>query len=146
MRTIILQDGSQLQGKVIGFEKGIYTLETLHLGRIQLHEDKITSITSPGFSAQATSPQRFQQEMLSVQQNIMSDPGMVNDIMSLSQDEEILSLLNDPELMQDVMNFNMEKLKNNPKLLQLMQNPKMQQLMNKASQKMPATLPMPVSQ
>ena len=144
-RTIVLKDGSQLKGNVIAFANGVYTIETLHLGQVQIHEDKIVSITSQGYAAQNPTPKTVQQEMLNMQQNLMSDPDIANDIMNLSQDEEILNLMNDPELMNDIMNFNTEKLQNNPKLQQLMQNPKMQQIMNKASQKIPATLPSSVS-
>ena len=46
MRIITLKDGSKIKGKLIQVQDSIYTIETNHLGVINLHESNIIAITS----------------------------------------------------------------------------------------------------
>lgn len=136
VKSIQLSDGSTIQGKIVGMNNGVYTIDTPAMGTIELSEDKVMSIGAPGMASNAGAPagmnaQGMQQQVMQMQQQIFADPNMMAEIQAMAQDPEIMQLLSDPALMQAATQMDVNGVSNNPNAQRLMQNPKMQELMQK---------------
>jgi len=145
-KIITLKDGSVLKGTVVHMKDGTYTLETSNLGRIDIPESNVLSITSPKTSSaqqqltagKDSSKAQLQDQVQQIQGNIITDPELMTDLQNMLNDESIKSMLSDPKLMDDVLSYDPERIQQNNNVQRLMQNPKMQNLMNKVHQKIPA--------
>lgn len=142
-QLILLNDGSIIKGNVIGVENQKYIISTNNLGKIEVAESDIQSITNEN-AAQATQQPAIQNtlgntstlgslgmsgQMQQMQNTLMSDPQMMAEIQTMLQDEELMAILSDPAIMKDLMSQDPATIQNNPKIMQLMNNPKMQALM-----------------
>ena len=144
LKIITLKGGSTLKGEVIQLKDGIYTLEILDLGRMNVPESNIQSITSsetPGSqysqSDGSNSLQKAQvkSQVNQIQKNILSDPGLMIELQNILNDGEVKAMLSDPKLLNDVLSYDPEKIQQNDNVQDLMQNEKMQKLMEKIRQK-----------
>lgn len=129
VREIVLKDGSIITGTVRSFDGDTYVIESDSLGTVSLDNSKIQAIRSPGgpVAAQSVSPQ----ELLSIQQKLMSDGEIMDLIKALQSDPQIQAILNDPELLESVASGDVPTLMNNPKFKALMENPKIKQISDK---------------
>jgi len=147
VKTITLKGGSTLKGEVIQLKDGIYTLEILNIGRMNIPESKILNITS----SQAPSSQHSQSDgnkslqkaqiknqVDQIQGDILSNPELMIELQNIINDEEIQAMLSDPQLLNDVLSYDPEKIQQNDNAQGLMQNEKIQKLMDKIRQKIPA--------
>ena len=143
-KTITLKDGSVLKGKVIELNSGIYTIETLNLGRVDIPESNILSIASEEAinvqqtGSNASQKAQLQNQVQEIQGNILSDPGLMVEIQDILKDEEVQSLLSDPKLLDAVLSYDPEIIQQNDNVQDLIKNPKIQELMNKINKKMPS--------
>lgn len=145
-KIITLKNGSILKGKVIQLKDGIYTLEIPDLGRVDIPEANILSITSPrapsSQHSQSDGSKNLQKAELKsqvdkIQGNILSDPGLMMDLQNIIADKEIQAMLSDPRLLNDVLSYDPEKIQRNDNVQNLMQNKNMQKFMEKVRQKLP---------
>lgn len=135
VKSIQLQDGSTLKGKVVALEGGVYTIQTQNLGTIELNEEEILNIGSNQTNTPAPSG-NIDYQMQQMQRTMMSDPSILEDIQELAEDPEFLKIIQDPEFMNAVQQKDVNKLENNPSANQLMKNPKMKNLIDKINSQM----------
>jgi hypothetical protein len=147
MKTIVLKGGSTLRGEVIQLKDGIYTLEIPELGRMNIPQSHIVSITSSGASDSPNSQTdntakrtkgQIKSQVNQIQGNILSDPDLMTEIQNIIKDEEIQTMLTDPQLLDDVLSYDPDLMQQNDNVQNLLQNKKMQQLMEKIQQKIDA--------
>lgn len=144
-RTIALKDGSLLKGKIIQLHNGIYTLETSFLGRIEVPEAYIVSITS-GQAAQNKNWDVFSSSKDSIlkgpihepQSSLFSDPKLMAEILDLLNDEDVQTMLADPKLLDGLLTYDPEKIRANENIQNILQNPNIQNLINMILLKIPA--------
>lgn len=144
-KFITLTDGTQLRGRLIAVNNDIYTFETTSLGQLNIHGDNILSInssnngpastTQENGTTQTSITEEQRQQAKDLQQQMMSDPETMDEIKSLSQDPELLDILSDQDLVKDILSYDIEKIKQNPKAMQLFENDKIQNLIQKIGQK-----------
>lgn len=131
---ILLQDGSRLQGKILSMENGTYTLQTSSMGVIRLKQSQIRSISQDGSGTSnsdplaAASASAGQSAVQALQSSMTNNPGVMTMIMSLQNDPDMQAVLSDPEVMRAIQNFDLEALKNHPKIKKLMQNSKIRDI------------------
>jgi hypothetical protein len=138
-KTIILKDGSKLKGQIVSLEDGVYKIQNSNLGNIQVREENILSISAEDFSQPTPAAPitgggasaGFRNQVQEIQGSVMSDPALMEDISTLTQDPEFIKMLNDKELISDIYSYDPARIQSNPKLQQLMQNPKMRELIEK---------------
>lgn len=70
-------------------------------------------------------------EFQAVQDQVMGDPGMINDIGKLMEDPEVMSLLSDPKFLEALQSGNIMALQSDPNLQRLTENPKIQALIQR---------------
>ena len=146
LKTITLQDGTRIKGKLVGVQGNVYTIETSHFGTIAVKDTEVSNISSfdsapaASDSSQVAVPQQasFKDQVDSMKQRALADPDVIASIQEMAQDPELMSALSDPEFVKAVTSYDLGSIKNNPKAQALMQNPKMQQLMEKIKAKQSA--------
>lgn len=135
--TIVLQDGSRLQGKILSMDNGTYTVQTQSMGVIRLNQQKIRSISQDsagvGDAVSSGGASIGQSTIQSLQSSMTNNPGVMSMIMSLQSDPDMQAVLNDPEVMAAIQSFDLEKLKNHPKIIKLMQNRQIQNIQGKVN-------------
>ncbi|MBI5415739.1 MAG: hypothetical protein HZA29_02880 [Candidatus Omnitrophica bacterium] len=141
-KTITLKDGSVIKGNVLQLADGVYTLETDNLGKVNVAESEIVSITAES----APAPQdtgnvesaSFKGQAQEIQTSLLSDPDVMTEIQSIMQDPEIRGVLSDPSFMNAIMSYDPNQIQQNEKTRYLLQNPKFRALMEKIRQKLPS--------
>jgi len=139
VKHITLKDGSVIKGELVSFENGIYTLQTDNLGRLQLPESNVASVSNemigapvPQMGQQPASAPNFSNKVSVLQAQIMNDPQTMQAVQAMAEDPEIAAMIADPafvkQLTAAVSNNNVESVADDPKIQQLMSNPKMQAL------------------
>jgi len=144
-KRINFVDGSSIKGRIVSIEDGAYIIETPSLGRIKAQDKNVTSITALSVSPAEKNPSTFQgkdntsqdltptqlkQHVTQLQQDVMANPQMMQEIQSLLQNEEVMSIFSDKQFMNDVMSYDPERIQQNPKLQELIKNPEMKRLMD----------------
>lgn len=142
-KIITLTDGSTIKGQVIEFEDNIYTIETTHMGEIEVDDADIVSISNKpqlqntsNETSPSTDQAQIKNQVQQMQGQILSDPAMMSDIEELMKDDNIRALLSDPSFIKDVMSYDPEKIKNNANTDDLLNNPEIKALMEKMGQKL----------
>jgi hypothetical protein len=131
LRIIELNDGSRIAGEIISFESGVYTIQSDTLGRLHIPDESIRAIRSDRLKTApaggASSPSTGAQ-FADIQSRILSDPNILTIVMSLQNDPQLLSILNDPVVMRAIAAGDLESLQSSPKILELEGHQTIQQL------------------
>lgn len=139
VKHITLKDGSVIKGELISFENGLYTVQTDNLGRLQLPEANVVSVSNemaaapaPSQGQQAVAAPSFSNNVSAMQTQIMNDPQAMQAVQAMAEDPEIAAMISDPnfvkQLTSAVSGNNIDSVADDPRIQQLMVNPKMQAL------------------
>ncbi len=151
LRQITLNDGTTIYGKLLGLDHGEYIVESPKLGQLRLKEGDVRTIGPGGNSAlgdgtgthQPGDPGNHSLDLHAAQQDIMSNPEMIEQVQALAADPEIVELISDPAFMQAVKSRDMREIMGNPRMAKLMGNPKIKALIEKIQASHPQGLPHP---
>ena len=131
MKEIILTDVDRIRAEVVSFKNGIYTLHSDSLGEIKLRDARIVSIMSPKNENSSTITESSSAgDLQGLTSQLMSNPGIMEKIMSLQNDPEFSSAVKDPEIIKNLSTGNMQNLLNNPKLKKLLEHPTIRDITN----------------
>ena len=135
LRIIELDDGSRVAGEILSLESGVYTIESDTLGRLRIPDERIRAIRSdlperyPGKQASIALPSPSTgNQFAELQSLILNDPNILTVVMSLQNDPQLLSILNDPVIMRAITTGDLESLQRNPKILELEEHQTIQQI------------------
>lgn len=136
LRIIELNDGSRIAGEILAFESGVYTIQSDTLGRLHIPDESIRAIRSDRPKAPPTvrslvavpSP-LYGAQFAEIQSRMVNDPNLLTIVMSLQNDPQLLSILNDPVLMSAIAAGDLESLQSSPKILELEDHQTIQQLL-----------------
>jgi len=126
-QVVQLYDGSTINGKVVSLSDGVYTIESATLGRLQVEAAQVRGISASGGGG-GSANQINTGELLSLQQRMMGDPGLMGRITALQNDPQVKAVLEDPEIIRAVQSMDFQTLSQNPKFLQLLQNSRVQEI------------------
>ncbi len=144
-KNITLKDGSMIVGELISFQGGVYTVQTANLGRLQLQEADVVAMVNQG--AHVGNRHRddddgdndhqdrgnhgnYTNQVNAIQNQIASNPQLMNSIVALAEDPEIAAIVSDPALLSKLNGVlsgqNMDAAAQDPAIQRLMANPKIQ--------------------
>jgi hypothetical protein len=139
--AIQLNDGTQVVGNITSYIDGIYTIETLTLGSVQVREGQINAIlyqgshSEPGASStqsQETSGNASTAGSIQILQNaMMGNKELFAMIQALAGDPQLQAILSDPEIMRAVSTGDTQTLANNEKFMRLMDHPEIRRITSK---------------
>lgn len=130
---IELSDGSVLEGNIVSFENGVYTLQSDTLGMLRVDQAKVEKIESIGASSAmpATPGLDVKGQMENIKTSITENPQIMNMVAGLLSDPQFKEVLNDPKTMQEVNSQDFQALSSNQKFLALMDNSNLDQIKKK---------------
>jgi hypothetical protein len=134
--TVVLKDGTIISGEVESLQDGVYTINTASLGRVRVPKDQVRSIdadqgpAAPAARSPAdgSAPGAFDPE--AAKQRIAADPALMTLLLSLQNDADMRSVVQDPEVMKAIAAGDYTALMKNPKIIALMSNPKVRELVD----------------
>lgn len=135
--TVVLKDGTIINGDVESLSNGVYTVETGSLGRVQVPQEQVRSIDlgdGPGPASGARSPSSAALPVVpdfeATKARISEDPKLMALLLGLESDPDVLAVVQDPEVMKDMAAGDYTALMSNPKIVALMSNPKIREIVD----------------
>ena len=134
--TVVLRDGTVIQGEVKSLQDGVYTIETTSVGTVHVRAGDVRSIDEDGKSP--TAPPAGQpaagsspgNALDAAKSQIVADPKLLATVLALQNDPEVLAVLADPEVAKAMAAGDYSALMSNAKIVALMQNPKMREIID----------------
>jgi len=127
--SLVLKDGTVIQGDIRGLQDDVYIVETDSLGTVRVQREQIRTIDhsderSAGLPATSSPDKSFseQAEQQALQSRIMQDASLFSMIQALKSDPEVQAILADPEIMSAIASGNYGALMNHPKIIALTGN------------------------
>ncbi len=143
---IELTDGSIVVGEVIAVHDGQYRVRSVMLGEVSIPESSIRSLrprsndVDSGAAPHSTSGSEtgygssgYGGELSSIQQQLASDPNLMQQIQALQEDPEIKALLADPEFARLILSGDLERLRADPRVQRLMEHPAIQDIVGQVA-------------
>ena len=133
---IELNDGSVIQGEIVSFNGGVYTIRSATLGTITLEKYKIRNISvNPSGSSKDQSAGQdntsMQNRAKALQESMAENPDIMKSIDSLQNDPDFQQVLSDQELMKAINSGDISKLMNSPKFMKLIDKQSIQEISKK---------------
>jgi hypothetical protein len=134
-KKIELTDGSALEGEIVSFSEGKYTVQSASLGTLQIEDSKVRSISSTDQAAVDSSgaavpsdPAAIQSEMQKLQPAIMSDPNIMKTVAGLVSNPDFQALVNDPEVVNAAKSLDLKTLMANQKFVKAINDPAIKEI------------------
>jgi hypothetical protein len=138
-KKIELTDGSVLDGEIVSFSEGKYTVQNPSLGMLQIEASKVHSISeSSAASSEETIPSDpavVQSAMQRLQPAIMDNLDIMKTVVSLISSPDFRALVNDPEVMNAVKSLDVKTLMANPKFINAINNPAVKDIEQKLNER-----------
>ena len=135
--TVVLRDGTVIQGEVKSLQDGIYTVETDSVGTLRVPKQEVRSISEGGQAATGSAAGSSTGEALpgpqasdAVKSRITQDPELLATVLALQNDPDVLAVLADPAITKAIAAGDYAALMSNPKIVALMQNAKVRQILD----------------
>lgn len=133
--TVVLRDGTVIQGEVKSLQDGVYTIETASVGTLHVRAQDVSSIdeggkppSTAGPGQPAKGPPPGADALDAAKSQIVADPKLLATVLALQNDPAVLAVLADPEVMKAMAAGDYDTLMHNAKILALMQNPKVREI------------------
>jgi len=137
---IELLDGSVIEGEVLSFNNGTYTLNTGSLGEVKVDASKIRRIsigkanTSAPADIPAISDAGIKSQTDALKTKMVNNPQVMQIITGLMSDPQFQELLKDPQIASAVNSGNMQALMSNEKFMGLINHPKVGEIKDKLNE------------
>ena len=128
--TVLLSDGTVIQGEIESLHDDVYTIDTEALGEIHIRRENVRRIDYGGATGAETSPVPI--SLPALQEQLLQSEQIMSMIQALQSDPEIRAVLADPEILAAIASGNYETLLNNPKILALASHDKIREIVEAA--------------
>lgn len=134
--TVVLRDGTVIQGEVKSLQDGVYTIETTSVGTVHVRAADVRSIDEDGKSPSASAAGQPAagpspgNALDAAKSQIVADPKVLATVLALQNDPEVLAVLADPEVAKAMAAGDYSALMSNAKIVALMQNPKVREIID----------------
>ena len=138
---IELTDGSVINGEVVSFLNGTYTINTANFGQITVDAAKVSKIESlsaipavaqTGLSAQTGMP--ISAQINAYKEKVMNNPEGAAVMTGLAGNPQIQELAKDPQILDAAKSGDFQALMQNEKFQEIVNNPEIQKAVKKLKQ------------
>lgn len=134
--TIVLKDGSRIQGEIQSVDNGVYTVTSPSIGTVHVAQSNIARIeynaddsNAAGTSSKSSaSDDTLTRDIQQLQTSLAQDPTTMQSIMSLQSDPQIQAVLSDPAIVKAIQEGDYTSLLGNPKIQALESDEHLKQL------------------
>ena len=127
---IELTDGSAVEGEIVSFSGGQYTVRSAGLGDLKIEDSKVRNIRKIGETAGSSSaggipldPAAIRNEVQKLQSKITGDPDTMKAVAGLVSKTDFQDLLKDPEIMNAAKSLDIKTLMANEKFVNAVNDP-----------------------
>lgn len=137
---IELNDGSVINGQIVSYLNGVYTINTGTMGEIKIEASKVSKIETGHTSSLSASSSEGQMNTISKEQidnyrqTIMNNPENASIVTGLVADPEIQELAKDPAIMEAAKSGDLQALMKNEKFMGIVNSSKMKDAVKKLKQ------------
>jgi hypothetical protein len=138
---IELKDGSVINGQIVSYANGVYTINTDTLGEIKVEAAKIskiesinTPLTNTAVNSIAQTGNLTQSQMDSYKQALMNDPKNAAIIAELAADPQIQELAKDPQIVDAAKAGDIGTLMKNEKFMNTVRSRKVKESIKELNQ------------
>lgn len=131
LKEIVLTDGSTIVGELVSMTNGIYIIKTATLGELKVEDARVEIIRDKLGSMEGSENASIQQEILAIQQKIITDESVIQLILALQNDPDFQDVLQDESIMMAISSGDFNALMTNPKIVKLMNNSNVQEIKRK---------------
>lgn len=139
---IELTDGSILEGEIVSFSEGQYTIKSPSLGILKIGESKIRNrrildpiATLPKGAAASVDAAAIQDGAQKVQAVITGDPDIMKSLPELLANPDFQDILKDSEVLNAVEAMDVKTLMANEKFVKAVHDPKIREISRKVKEK-----------
>ena len=136
--SIELTDGSTVDGEVVSFSNGKYTVNSPSLGTLQIEDSKVRNIRSTDQTAGSSQKDvasldaaTIQDEVQKLRPAITSNPDIMRIISGLISNPDFRALFKDPEIMNAAKSLDIKTLMANEKFIKAINNPVVKEIKQK---------------
>lgn len=138
LSKIELTDGSVINGEIISYADGAYTIKTANFGEIKVGSGKVLKIESANYVSsgrsidaipQANNP--TQSQVSAYSQTLMQNPENAAIFINLTSNPELQAMANDPEILEAAKANDIQALMKNAKFMDIVNSPEMQEAVKK---------------
>jgi len=130
-----LLDGSVINGEIVSFENGYYTINTGSFGQVKIDAGKVRKIeTALAGTAQAPAGMQdanIKSQMDKVRTDMLNNPEAMKIVNELISDPQFQEMAKDPAIANAASSGNIQSLMSNEKFMGIVNNPKMKELQEK---------------
>jgi hypothetical protein len=135
--TVVLRDGTVIQGEVVSLHDGVYTIDTDSAGTLHVRKQEVRSIDEnakssirPGVGLVPDASSPAAGVLDAAKSRIVEDPKVLAMVLALQNDPAVMAVLADPEITKAIEAGDYSALMNNPKILALMNNEKVREVID----------------
>jgi hypothetical protein len=137
---IQLLDGSVVYGEIISLNEGVYTVESISLGTLEIDGSKIKMIRlkpdrTTGNEAVEEGQKITAEDLEALQKSMEIDQEVIDLILALRDDPQVQDILKDPEIVNALISHDTAALIANPKIIELLNHPKVRTIQKKVLKK-----------
>ena len=122
-------DGSVINGEIVSYADGIYTINTPTFGAMKVEAKKVSKIESTSPIAQADNPTPSQ--VSTYGQKLMDNPENAAIVVGLTSNPGLQEMANDPEILEAAKKNDIQALMKNPKFMNIVNSPEIQEAAKK---------------
>jgi len=126
--NLSLKDGTQIKGKLLSLENGVFEVKTTSMGVVNVPESEVVAMQSNSSLDVSANKKLDSEKLQSLQNSMMKDPVAMEKIMALQQNPEFMKVLQDPAVMKAIQSGDYDALSNNPVFKDLMENSAIKEL------------------
>jgi len=132
-----LADGSVINGEVVSFTNGIYTLNTANFGEIKVEARNISKIESANYLPSKTSFAPILQENNPVQpqapygQVLLENPENAAVVLGLTSNPKLQEMAKNPEILDAAKRNDLQALMQNAEFMEMVNSPELQEAVKK---------------
>ena len=140
--SIELTDGSRLEGEIVSYSSGVYTIKNSNLGTLKIDESKIRNIRSANATSVSSEkatpsfdPATVQSEVQRLQPVITGNPDIMKLISSLVSNPDFQDILKDPAILNAAKSMDIQALMANEKVVKAINDPTFQEITRQVEEK-----------
>jgi hypothetical protein len=139
---IELTDGSTVEGEIVSFSEGQYTIKSSSLGDLKIEGSKVRSVRNAGQPAgfsqkdiESLDAATVQEEVRKLQPKIMGNPDIMKSVAGLISNPDFRDLLKDPEILNAAKSLDIKTLMANEKFVNVINDPTIKEIIRKVEEK-----------
>lgn len=134
LSRVELSDGSTINGEIVSFADGVYTIKSPATGEVKVAQDKVLRIETASAALtynRGQSGDLMQAQVAAMREKLMANPENAAVVNAVSKNPTLQEMADDPQIQEAAKKGDIQALMNNPKFMEIVHSPEMQEAVKK---------------